>query len=236
MTSILANGSRPARPVRRLLALAVTVVSLVATAGVPVGRADEPSVTVLPDIRCERPPAVDPKLVAPVPDGFLEHLPYQEWLASDAGQAANTRINEVVEGDPTVLGVLSDDVNQRLIVVVDPAFGIRQGLGAELLEAAGNDIEVVLQVGCRPRSAVDGIEEELLARDWHPNASKIAFAFWFDAAFSAIVVEMSPELTDEADALRQRWGDLVVIQPGTFTRLGPLDDGNPHHGGARRRI
>lgn len=233
MTSKLANGSRPQRPVRRLLALAVTVVSLVATMGVPVGRADEPSVAVLPGIRCERPPAVDPKLIVP---GLLDHQPYEEWLASDTGQAANTRINEVIEGDPTVLGKLSDDVNQRLIVVVDPAFGIRQGLGAELLEAAGNDIEVVLQVGCRPRSAVDGIEEELLARDWHPNASKIAFAFYFESAFSAIVVEMSPELTDEADALRQRWGDLVVIEPGWPTRYGRLDDGNPHYGGARHCI
>lgn len=182
--------------------------------------------------RCQRPPRVTP------PDGVAidlkTHDAYAEWLANDAAQAANKRLHAVVSAaGPRVLGMVADDTNQHVVVILDPAYDLDQQLLADLGNAVGNDLALLVQPGCRRKSEVEGVEEAVLRRDWHPDARTTPFGIGYDPSYGAYVITMPPEARLQAQALRERFGDAIVIEEGTPTLYSRLNDGNPHYGGAR---
>jgi hypothetical protein len=156
-----------------------------------------------------------------------------EWRSTPRAQESIEAVGSAVAdefGDATkeeaegplsrgYVGTAIDDDTQSLVIVVDPKLVNMHDLSTKLRAAAGTD-----GVAVRVEAARVGVPtlieagEVIAARDWHPNASRVAMAFWLDPATCRYNVTFGKGSEDVAAALQTRLGDLVRIRWGAPQR------------------
>lgn len=183
---------------------------------------------------------------SPTSEGYF---PSEEWIGNGASQSAVDAIGQALderfgeEGAPGanplaagLVGVVTDDYAREFVVVVDPSLVNMGELESELRSVAdgAGASQLDVRVGAACRSAADLVAAEAVveARQWHPGAMSATFGYFVDARTSTVNVTFGPDDQAVADALQAALGDAVTIESGTPDRLGRLDDGQPHWGGA----
>ena len=91
-------------------------------------------------------------------------------------------------------------------------------------------------VGCHSGADLAAGADLLTRRAWHPEAAEATFGFGIDAADSRLHVSFAPQDKAAAEAAGKALGDLAVVTLDGAARLGRLDDGTPHFGGAGVRV
>ncbi len=206
----------------------------------PVLAAPPPRVEWVAAPQCERPAGADlnvlEALMAAAPSADKDVPALFAWRAGEERQAAIERLHEqVVDAAPsTFIGVFSDHLRRHIIVVVDPlAANPQQVLSPIRAAVSGTDLRVIVRPGCFPLADLEAVRAELETRDWAPTDLQ-NYGFMIDPAASRVVVQLPSDATAVAEALLNRFGELVEIQ--FFTTEGGLqgrmNDGSPHYGGA----
>jgi hypothetical protein len=178
---------------------------------------------------------------------------YQSWLVSEGGQAVTQTLlqtQSTVLGIPAtarlsdklqhgLIGYATDHVTHTLVAVVTPEFTGAQALGSALTTAR-NAIALTLptapgvrvQAGCYSAGALIEADSVMSRRTWHPDAAKASFAYALHADDSRFHVVFDERYPAAAQALSDRLGDRVIVDLGTVSRAGRLNDGEPHYGGS----
>lgn len=186
----------------------------------------------------------------PTEDGSY---PHEWWVANPAAQRSVRALGDAVGarfgsssktgGDPTLtkglIGVALDHRSQAYVVVVDDSLVDRGNLERSLRSTAAASAEpgrqpLAVRVSSSCHSAADlaAAHRTILARDWHPGAASASFAFDLDPYTSTFDLSFDAVDQAEGEALEQRLGDLVTVGYGAIGRLGRMNDGEPHYGGA----
>lgn len=177
------------------------------------------------------------------------HYPHEQWIANDQAQQAVDRIDQALTAKfglaaadrqlrEGLIGVALDHASQRYTVVVDPALPAKDELQDRLTAAArgGANQElpfaVAVVAGCRPASTLTAALATIRDRSWHTDANKASYGFYVDASTSTVTITFGPDGRDAGQALAATLGDAVTIRYAEPTRLGRLNDGQPHWGGA----
>ncbi len=162
-----------------------------------------------------------------------DHQPFEAWFATEpaALEAVSSRLEEA---GPHLLGVMPDNVQQQLLVIVDPDSGMMDD-AVTLLSDLKTPFEVVVRPACRSVGATAHVLRDLQARKWHPTAPRVTYGFFLDPWTATIDVVFAPEATQAGSALEELHGELVKVAYGPVGRAGGsrTADTAPHYGGAR---
>lgn len=136
------------------------------------------------------------------------------WLKTPDIQRSVFAVNSALQGfERANIGQTLDHERHAVIVVFHSDFRdydrVRQRLVGHVAP-----LEVVLQPSCYPRAKLAEVEQVLLEGSWHPKAKDVPKGFWLDASFSGYRVTIDDSAPDVAEALKQRFGDLVRVSLG----------------------
>lgn len=179
------------------------------------------------------------------------HLAHEDWAANDAAQADIIAINgaldtlarapassDTPEDLPMtwamtsgIIGTTLDNVSQSLVVAIDPNLVDANVVKRLLLPVAGQ-IQIEIVPGCHSVAELAAAHDVIEAREWHPDARRASYGYYYDVAEAAFVFTFSKDDANAAAALEKALTDFVVVSIGAPSRLGRLDDGQPHYGGA----
>ena len=176
---------------------------------------------------------------------------YQQWLATDQGQAASAALVEVedkvfgrlpsITSVPTklargLIGFTPDYATRSLVAVVTPEYTGTAELAAALADAQaalGPDAPTLrTQTGCFTAAALAEAHDILQGYAWRPVNAKFAYSFYVDPVDSRFHVTVDTQQTKAAEKLAALLGARGVVELGYVARSGRLNDGEPHYGGA----
>lgn len=205
--------------------------------------------------------AVPAAVSCTVPDYLAAHSPgpqteygyfeYEAWIASDESQAVLDGLQSFLMsyfgltedyGDAEALasgfiGLAADHVAQTVNVVVDPTI-VDVGELAPLAAAAVAEdpvtnvpaFKVFVRAGCF--SATDLADARSFLDTLTASASAPEWSYYLDAHDSTYHVAISPEVAEAATVITAELGDRATVELEGLTRMGRLNDGEPHWGGA----
>ncbi|NUT38313.1 MAG: hypothetical protein HOV79_35150 [Hamadaea sp.] len=177
--------------------------------------------------------------------------PYQQYLAGATGQAATAALvgveDEVFGHLPSdaglpaklrrgLIGFTPDYAAQALVAVVTPDYTDTARLQAALdtarvsLGAGAPALRV--QTGCFGADTLADAERIIRGYAWRPAGSRFAFAYDLNPVDSKLYVTVDARQEKAAAALAGLLGDRGVVTLGELSRMGRLNDGEPHFGGA----
>lgn len=132
-----------------------------------------------------------------------------------------------------VIGTVFNPETHTVTTVLTPEFGKAERLREQVAAAVPDDAGTAEFItGCHSAAALIEAEAVLSGRNWHPEAAKASFAYSLRGADSRFHVSFDSRYPAAADALRAKLGARGVVSLGENSRLGRLDDGRPHYGGA----
>ncbi len=185
-----------------------------------------------------------------------EHLAYESWIDSPAGQEADQAVwTELYASygalDQTgkaggiterlsrgLIGTALDHAGKAIVVVVDPGRTSIAGLQGRLNAAvhspgnAGPPPAVRVQAGCFDAAQLLDAATVLAARNWHADAARAAYSYYLDPATSTYQVTVDSRYPDAAAMLAKTLGGRVSVATGTVGRADRFNDGRPHYGGS----
>lgn len=160
----------------------------------------------------------------------------EAWRSTAGAQEATRRVDRVIEAhfgvatkaDPRqtlregLIGVVGNEVQNQLVVVVDPSRvdtgKLRQDLESARAAATSTpSAEVAVIAACRTAADLLRAGTVISERAWHPDADKVTFSSSLNADTSQWDVTM-PE-GPAARALADQLGNLVKITHGTAGRI-----------------
>lgn len=177
--------------------------------------------------------------------------PYQQYLATDTGQAATAALSGVEDKifghlpsdaglsaklGRGLIGFTPDYAAQALVAVVTPDYAGSAQLQAELaavqekLGAGAPTLRV--QSGCFGAAALVEAEKIIQGYAWRSATARFSFAYDLNPVDSKIYVTVDARQEKAAAALAGLLGDRGVVTLGELSRMGRLNDGEPHYGGA----
>ena len=252
---------RPAKHEHKKKVVLVTA-GLVAAIGIvgaivyePPLRADEGSlgsrtVEVLDERLCGL--SDDSSLKAQATETAHGHWSHEDWIAKESSQVEVSQIHQALNASlgstgsmvetpenttlasrlsNGIVGVTADNVTQRFIVVVDPSV-VSLDTVSEALATVAGELRIQIRPSCRSIAQLAAADDTLRDRQWHPSASESSYGYYMDPATATFKVTFASNDNEAAESLKSTLGDNVTITYGTPSRLGRLDDGEPHYGGA----
>ena len=155
------------------------------------------------------------------------HVELQDWIANERAQAELRKFRGRLESHrEQLLGIYTDHLNQRLVVVVDPESGVDGQAAIEsAVGGASTGFAVVVVLGCNSRSDLlateAGLHDDAVA-GLHRGAS----TFGIDPASGTVQVLV--ESDEDASRIQREYGDLVQVEvvPQIGHTTMPLGLGN----------
>ena len=130
-----------------------------------------------------------------------------------------------------IIGTALDNVSQSLVIAIDTDLVDANVVKGLLLPVAGQ-IRIEIVPGCHSVAELEAAHDVIEAREWHPDARRATYGYYYDVAKDAFVFTFSEDDATVAAALNETLTDFVIVSVGAPSRLGRLDDGQPHYGGA----
>jgi hypothetical protein len=180
---------------------------------------------------------------------------YQQWLVTDQGQAATAALvgiedsvfghlpsaasldRKVARG---LIGFAPDYATRSLVAVVTPEYAGTAELASALADAQAalgpGAPQLRSQTGCFSAAGLADAYDILRGYAWRPTTAKFAYSFDLDPVDSRFHVIVDDRQAKAAGKLAALLGDRGVVELGTVSRTGRLNDGEPHYGGAGIRV
>lgn len=156
--------------------------------------------------------------------------PSAEHAIEAVGDALSERFGTASKAAPQqqlangLLGVVADDGQEMLRIVVDPAVVDTEALSAALNESANGEVAVRVEEGCHSSKELIEAHEAIGAQDWSPEGKAVPYSVELDSLAGRWQVDFAPSDRAAAAALKKRLGNLVV----TTTDGGPQRNGTRH--------
>lgn len=163
--------------------------------------------------------------------------PFQTWLTTNATRGVQQAMEQtrrtimgIADDAPLadqlqhgLIGYAPDNAARTMVTVVTADYTAPAGL-----TTPGDRV----QKGCFSASQLIEADSVLRQRTWHPDAAQASFAYALRGEDSKFHVTFDARYPAAADALTARLGDRVVVELGSVSRMGRLNDGEPHYGGS----